>query len=185
MTDELSTARLTLRPHRLDDYAEYAALWGDAETTRHLGPPCTPQESWARLLRNAGQWALLGYGAWIVRDRQTGRFAGEVGFKQFRRFLDPAWDELPEIGWVLAEWARGRGLSVEAALAAFVWADATLARTPVLCMISPDNLASLRVAARCGFREVSRTLYKDKAVVIFQRPAAASLRAGSGLASPP
>ena len=181
-TDDLQTPRLTLRRHRLEDYADCAALWGDAETMRHIGTPSTAEESWARLLRNAGQWALLGYGSWILRDRETGQFAGEVGFKQFRRSLRPEWDALPEIGWALAGWARGRGLSVEAALAAFTWAGSHLPASPVLCMIDPANIVSLRVAARCGFREADHATYKGKPVTIFQRSSAASPRSETGLA---
>jgi RimJ/RimL family protein N-acetyltransferase len=167
--DHITTQRLTLHRHRLEDYAESAALWSDGETVRHIGKPSTQEESWARLLRNAGQWALLGYGSWVVRDRQTSQFAGEVGFKQFQRSLDPDWDELPEIGWVLAAWARGRGLANEAAYAAFAWADAHLNAPRVLCMIDPANAASLCVAARCGFSEISRLAYKEKPVIIFER----------------
>ncbi len=163
------TPRLILARHRLEDLPDCVAMWGDLETMRHIAPPSTPEESWARLLRNVGQWALLGYGSWVVRDRATGRFAGEVGFKQFRRSLDPAWDELPEIGWALTAAARGQGLSTEAALAAFAWADAHLDAARVLCMIDPGNAASLRVAAHCGFGELARLSYKDKPVVIFAR----------------
>ena len=165
----IRTPRLSLHRHRLEDYADCAALWGDAETMRHIGAPSTPEESWGRLLRNVGQWALLGYGSWVVRDRATGRFAGEVGFKQFRRSLDPRWNELPEIGWALAGWARGHGLSTEATAAAFAWADVHLDATLVLCMIDPANAASLRVAGGCGFLEVAQVAYKEKPVIIFER----------------
>ncbi len=168
--DAIRTPRLTMHRHRLEDYADCAALWGDAETMRHIGTPSTPEESWARLLRNAGLWTLAGYGSWVVRDAASGRFAGEVGFKQFRRSLDPAWDELPEIGWALAGWARGQGLSTEATAAAFAWADAHLDAARVLCMIDPANAASLRVAAGCGFAELARLTYKDKPVIVFERP---------------
>ncbi len=168
--------------HRLEDLADCVAMWGDLETMRHIAPPSTPEESWARLLRNVGQWALLGYGSWVVRRAGTGQFAGEVGFKQFRRSLDPAWDEWPEMGWALAPQARGQGISTEAVLAGLAWADAHLDAPQVLCMIDPGNAASLRVAAHGGFSQLARTTYKDKAVIIFARPrGASSLVQHSGL----
>ena len=48
------------------------------------GKPFTREESWARLLRYGGLWSLLGYGYWAVRDKESGRFAGELGFAGFR-----------------------------------------------------------------------------------------------------
>ena len=177
---DIDTARLTMRLHRLEDYAACAAMWGDPETTRHIGVPSTPEESWARLLRHAGQWALLGYGSWVVRDRLTGSFVGEVGLKQFRRSLDAQWDEVPEIGWALSAGARGRGMATEAALAALGWADANLDAARTLCMIDPANAVSLHVAGRCGFSEIATTTYKDKPVIIFER-ARRPLRTGGGL----
>jgi RimJ/RimL family protein N-acetyltransferase len=165
------TARLRFSRHALGDYVDSAAMWAEAETTRHIGgTPSTPEESWARLLRNVGHWAVAGYGFWVIRDRATGRFMGEVGLKQFRRDLDPAWESLPEIGWVLAPWARGRGMASEAAAAVLAWGDRHLAGARTLCLIDPDNAASLRVAAKCGFSDMSRVSYRDKTVIILDRP---------------
>lgn len=48
--------------------------------------------------RYAGQWSLLGYGYWVVEDKRTGRFAGEVGFADFKRVIEPSLDGVPEIG---------------------------------------------------------------------------------------
>ncbi len=166
-----------LRFHRMtaEDYPDCAAMWADPDTTRHIGgAPSTPEESWGRLLRCIGHWAALGYGMWVIRDRQTGRFAGDVGFKQFRRDLDPATQTLPEIGWVLAPWARGQGLATEAATAALSWADAGPGWPRTLCIIDPENAASLRVAAKCGFAEQARTEYKQKPVILFARQLGAS-----------
>ncbi|MEW7001648.1 hypothetical protein M5585_22635 [Serratia ureilytica] len=31
-------------------------------------------------MRYAGHWALLGYGNWAVRDKQSGEYLGSIGF---------------------------------------------------------------------------------------------------------
>jgi RimJ/RimL family protein N-acetyltransferase len=86
----LDTGRLTLRGHTPDDFDECAAMWGDPQVTRYIGGrPSTQEEVWTRLLRYAGMWALLGLGYWVVRERETGRFVGEVGFSDFRREMTP------------------------------------------------------------------------------------------------
>lgn len=169
-TLDIQTSRLSFYRHTLDDYDECAAMWSDPETNRYLGgKPSTPEESWARLLNSIGHWAALRYGFWVIRDRDTGRFAGNVGFRQFRRDLDPVSNLLPEIGWILAPWARGHGLATEAALAALGWADAQHGWPDIICMIEHGNLASDRVAFKCGFFELAEASYKDKPVTISRR----------------
>ncbi|HEX2208435.1 MAG TPA: GNAT family N-acetyltransferase [Longimicrobium sp.] len=166
----LDTPRLTLRAHTLADFAECAALWGDPLVTRHIGGrPSTPEEVWTRLLRYAGMWTLLGFGYWVVRERETERLVGEVGLADFRREITPLIDA-PEAGWVLAPWAHGRGLATEAVRAALAWADAHLAAPRTVCLISPENAASIHVAGKCGYREFARTTYKGEDTIIFERP---------------
>ena len=77
----VDTARLTLRGHRIEDFDECAAMWGDPEVTRHIGGrPFTEEEVWTRLLRYVGHWSLLGFGYWVIREKATHRFVGEAGF---------------------------------------------------------------------------------------------------------
>ena len=49
----------------------------------------------------AGCGALLGFGYWLVEERATGAFVGEVGLADFRRELEPGFGDAPEAGWVL------------------------------------------------------------------------------------
>jgi RimJ/RimL family protein N-acetyltransferase len=168
----LDTARLTLRGHGLQDFAESAAMWGDAEVTRYIGGrPFTEEEVWARLLRYVGHWAVLGFGYWVVREKATGTFVGEVGFADYRRDITPPFDDAPETGWVLAPSAHGQGYATEAVNAALAWGDAHFGARRTVCLIDVDNVASMRVAEKCGYRELVRTAYKGQPAVIFERPA--------------
>ena len=86
-------------------------MWADPTVVRHIGgKPSSLEESWSRLLRYGGLWSLLGYGYWLVEERGSGAFVGEVGFADFRRELEPGFAGAPEAGWVLTAAARGRGL---------------------------------------------------------------------------
>lgn len=170
----LDTARLTLRGHAPADLADCVAMWADPRTTRHIGGrPFTEEEVWARVLRYAGLWALLGFGYWVVRERGSGRFVGEVGLADFRRAVTPPLDA-PEAGWVLAAEAHGRGFATEAVAAALAWADAQsthprLAAGRTVCMIAPDNTASLRVAEKCGFAPAASATYGGQAALVLER----------------
>ena len=166
----LTTTRLTLSPPELSDYEDSAAIWSDPLVTRHVGGrTSTPEESWQRLLRARGLWALLGYGYWAARETATGRYVGEVGFADFHRGITPTIDGIPEMGWVLATWAHGQGLASEAVSAALAWGEGQWGDGPVVCIIDPDNAPSLKLAGKMGFVEVTRTTYKDAPTVLLQR----------------
>ena len=167
----LDTERLTLRGHTPADLADCAAMWADPDVTRHIGGrPSSEEEAWGRVLRYAGLWALLGFGYWVVRERASGRFVGEVGLADFRRDVTPPLGSAPEVGWVLAPWAHGQGFATEAVRAALAWHDAREpgpART--VCLIDPENAASVRVARKCGFREAAGASYRGRPTLVFER----------------
>jgi RimJ/RimL family protein N-acetyltransferase len=166
----LTTARLTLRGHRLDDFGDCVRLWSDPAVIRHIAArPFTEEEIWTRLLRYAGHWALMGFGFWMVRETSTDRFVGEVGFAEHRRDLTPSVVGMPEIGWVLTPDAHGQGFATEAVRAAVDWGDARFGRTRTVCLIHPDNRPSLRVAKKTGYREYARTTYKDAPTILLER----------------
>ena len=170
----LETRRLILRGHRQEDFPALAAMWAEPAVAQFiLGRPATEEESWARLLRYAGHWALLGFGFWAVEEKASGEFAGEMGFADFRRAVDPPFGDRPEAGWVMRSCFHGRGYASEALQAIFAWGDRHFDRRESACMIAPENSASIRLAQKFGFREALRTTYKgDPAIIYYRRPEA-------------
>jgi RimJ/RimL family protein N-acetyltransferase len=172
---QLDTERLILRVHTVADFADSAAMWADPEVTRFIGGrPSTEEEVWQRLLRYGGLWALLGFGYWVVRERSSGRFVGEVGLADFHRDLVPSFGDTPESGWALAPWASGRGYATEALGGVLAWADgqtqpAALAERRTVCMITPGNAPSVRVAEKCGYRRMADAQFKGNPTMVFER----------------
>jgi RimJ/RimL family protein N-acetyltransferase len=171
----LETERLRLRAYRREDFPALLEVWGDPLVMRHvLGRASTEEETWARLLRYAGLWPLLGYGYWAVEERSTGRFVGDVGFADFRREMTPSFGDAPEAGWVLGSWAHGKGFATEAVRAAHAWSDAHLGRAPhTVCMIAPENTASIAVATKCGYVRDGVGFFKGHESLLFRRTARA------------
>jgi RimJ/RimL family protein N-acetyltransferase len=166
----LETERLKLRGHRLDDFNHSAAMWADANVTRYAGgKPLSEEEAWRRMLAYVGHWSLLGFGYWLVEEKATGIFVGEIGFADYKRDLEPSLKGTPEIGWVLASQAHGRGYATEAVRAAVAWSDAHFQSARTACIIAPENLASIKVAVKCGYRQFTVTTYKGSATVMFVR----------------
>jgi RimJ/RimL family protein N-acetyltransferase len=171
----LETERLRLRGHRADDLPYCAAMWADPVVVRYtVGKPLTEEECWRRLLSYVGHWALMGFGYWVAEEKATGNFVGEIGFADYKRDLEPSLKGVPEIGWVLASSAHGRGLATEGVRAVVDWGDGQYGAVRTACLISPENAASIRVAVKCGYRELQRTTYKGHATVMFDREAGAS-----------
>jgi len=165
----LTTPRLELRPHAASDYDDMLALWSDPAVTRFIGgKPSTEDEVWARLLRYGGLWNLFGLGYWVVRERSNGAFVGELGFAHFRRRLGPDFDDAPEAGWALSPQVQGKGFALEALTAALQWADGRIGNRFV-CMISPDNTPSIRLAERVGFKPFDVRSYKGSDSQLFAR----------------
>src|SRR5882724_4453520 len=105
----LETARLKLRGHRLGDFTDCAAMWADPGVTRYIGgKPLNEEESWTKFLRYVGHWSLLDFGYWVVEEKATGMYVGEIGFADYKRDLEPSLKGTPEIGWVLSSQAHGR-----------------------------------------------------------------------------
>jgi len=166
----VETARLRLRGHRAEDFDDCAAMWADPRVVRHIGGrPFPAEETWAKILRYAGLWSLLGFGYWAVEERASGRYVGDVGLADFKRDVQPSFDGAPEIGWALMPWAQGKGFATEAVGAAVGWGDRHLAAAATVCMIDPDNAASIRVAEKCGYREFAHATYKGHPTILFRR----------------
>lgn len=166
----IETARLILRGHQLDDFDSLAAMWGDPVVARFIGGrPSTRDESWARLTRYVGHWALLGFGYWAVEVKGEGRYIGDVGFADWKRDIVPSLDGMPESGWAFAASAHGRGIASEAVAAALQWGDKHFAGKTTTCIISPENTASIRVAEKVGYREFCRADFKGAATIQYRR----------------
>lgn len=169
MTDNriITTPRLVMAPHGRGDFVDLTAMWGDERVVRFLGGAAfSEEECWARLLRYAGGWSLLGYGFWAVRRRDNGAYVGDVGFLEGRRTGVDGFLGDPEIGWTLNISEHRQGFASEAVKAAINWGSGRFQRT--VAMINPDNAASVAVAARCGFRHFSWGRYKDAPVGLWE-----------------
>ena len=167
----METERTLMRPHRLADFDDTAEMWSEPSVVRYIsnGRPSARRDSWSRLLRYIGHWSALDYGYWVVTDKRTGTFLGEVGFADFMRGIDPALAGVPEIGWVLHPDAHGRGLATETVAQALRWGDAHLPSDRTFCIVDPDHAASLRVAEKNGYRAFLSTMFQDNPVLLLER----------------
>lgn len=96
--------------------------------------------------RRAEEWDTGERCSWAVAEPTTGELLGEVDLIR----LDPRWTTAEAGCWV-APAARGRGVASLALAAALRFGAAALPLRRVDYLHAPENEASARVAAKCGF----------------------------------
>lgn len=168
----IDTERLRLRPHQTDDLADCVAMWSDPAVVRYtLGEPSPPQRTWLRILAYRGHWALLSYGYWVVEEKSSGRYVGELGFADFKRDMVPSIEGMPELGWALVPRFHGKGYATEALRAAVAWGDDHFAQARTVCIIHRDNQRSFRVAEKLGYKAIFSTIGTGVSNTVLARPA--------------
>ncbi|MFI7107823.1 GNAT family N-acetyltransferase [Nonomuraea sp. NPDC050227] len=147
--DVISTGPLILRMPADPDAEAIARMMDDPVTARHLPllpSPYRVEDARAYLKFAEDKWASGG-AEWAVTE--DGRYAGAIGVRPPDRW------GTAEIGYVVAPWARGRGVAARAARAVSDWlTDQGVHRVELQAEV--ENVASLRVALRAGFREEGR-----------------------------
>ena len=149
MIPVLETARLRLRPLRLEDAANVFAFASDPEIAR-LGmwpPSLSLEESRAEI-----QEILKGYQAgsqwtWAIEQKQDQTLIGQCDLLKYRREHRNA-----EIGYALARPAWGKGYATEAlhALVNFAFNEMALHRLEAIVL--PFNASSIRVLEKLGMQ---------------------------------
>lgn len=168
MIPTLTAGRLTLRPPRLSDFDAFAAFRAGPQMA-HLGGPEDRATAWHHLTAIAGQWALRGYGRWIVTLTGADAPLGVVGLHH-----PDDWPEA-ELGWSVFAEAQGRGIAHEAALAARDHAYGALGRTTLVSLIAEGNVRSEALARRLGARPDGAFHHaKYGAMTVWRHPAPAS-----------
>lgn len=164
----ISTDRLILRRPRLEDFEPYRQMWLDPEILRHIAPgPFSDEQMWTRFLRQEGGWQFFGFGYFVIEEKSSGHFVGQMGFQELRREISPPLTGTLETGWTIAPAAQGRGYASEAALAAFGWAREHHAGRRVTAIVSPANVASIRIVEKLGMQLFAQTEYHGKPVTLF------------------
>ena len=165
----VETPRLRLRPHALGDLDACVAMWADPRVMLHIGAPSTRMQTWARMRGYVGLWEFLGYGYWAVEEKQSARFIGEIGFADFNREIAASMQGVLEAGWAFCADVWGRGYASEALHAATAWIDANLVAARSVCLIEAKNLASVRVAEKCGFVRFDTAATENAELLFFER----------------
>ncbi|PKG39171.1 GNAT family N-acetyltransferase [Psychromonas sp. Urea-02u-13] len=156
---KISTERLTLRPFQSSDFYALHQLLSDPVVMRFsLNGPYSETKS--RDFMNqciqkseTNQPSLL-----AVINNKTNQLIGSCGFFP-QKILGK--EEL-EVGYRLLEEFWGQGLATEAALALQNYARDKMGRNRLISLIEKENIASVRVAEKNGYKLEKEMLYDGR-----------------------
>lgn len=145
----VTTPRLRLELIGPDEAARMLA--GAREATWHPDYPRQDDLDGISMMPGMGPDADLSWSPRHVVRAYDGLVVGSIGFFGPP---EPADDGVPEaeIGYGLVADARGRGVATEAVAGLLAHTDRLGVR--VRASVEPDNTASVRVLAKCGFTEL-------------------------------
>jgi RimJ/RimL family protein N-acetyltransferase len=137
---------------RVDDRPAVVASSLDPEIARwRHRPPADPADAEAYIRRRAAEWLRDDRYSWAVCEPTTGEMLGEVELAE----LDLCHGTADVACWALPA-ARGRGMTTTAVSAVLRFAYGGLDLHRVTYAWADGNIASARVAEKCGFRVEGR-----------------------------
>ena len=144
----LTTARLCMRPWRMEDLSPFAALNADPRVMEFFPKLLDRAESDAMATRIGDHFDRHAFGLWAIQVTDVADFIGYVGLSvpQFEACFTPC----VEIGWRLAYEHWGRGYAIEAAKAAARFAFQELRLDELVSFTVPANRRSRSVMERLG-----------------------------------
>lgn len=138
------TARIRFRRYRSEDADRVAEMFADPQARRfypNMGEP-GKAEGWIEW--NLHNYAIHGFGLWVIEHRDEGWFLGDCGLT----YQPVGGEQVLEVGYHLQEQHRGNGYATEAARACVAFAFGHLAVSLVCSIVDPENTASIRVASQ-------------------------------------
>jgi ribosomal-protein-alanine N-acetyltransferase len=148
VTSILETPRLLLRHLERQDLPALAALYADPEIRRHFPDGTRTHEE----TREELEWFLHGHprhptlGLWAVVEKRSGAFLGRCGLLPW----DISGRPEVELAFLIAKSRWREGFGTEAASGIVAHAADSLRLSRLICLISPGNEASVRVATKVG-----------------------------------
>jgi len=151
----IETTHTVLRPFREEDVEMLFTIASQQDIFRYF-PTTTPweREKTERFIQSQlNHWDEHGFGWWGVEPRDQ---AGLIGWNGLQYLPDT--DEI-EVGYLMSRSFWGRGWTTEGACASLKFGFDVLGIKSIIAIVHPENIASQRVALKCGMGFVDHTRY--------------------------
>lgn len=145
----LNTVRCILRETIQEDVEAFYRIYSNPQITKYtenLYPEIEEEKEYVKQYIEK-IYGFYGFGVWTVVEKETEAVIGRAGFSYREGY------ESPELGFIIgAPWQR-RGIAFEICEAILSYGDTQLGFERVNALVQPDNLASLRLCEKLGFKK--------------------------------
>ena len=161
---EIETARLRLRPFKLEDIDALSRIASDPEVMLHIGDgvPFTREETLRNLTNIVSAFERRGYGRWALEKKDGGGLIGYCGLACGNEEIGV------ELVYLLAREEWGKGIVNEAAWASLRYGFESLGLDSIAAVTLPDNWRSRRVMERLGMKFERASIYHGYRCVCYR-----------------
>lgn len=151
----IETAHVRLRPFSITDTDNLFLIANQENIFRYFPNPAPwTREKTERFIHDQLlHWEQHGFGWWSVEQLDAPGLIGWNGIQYL-----PDTDEI-EVGYLLSKDYWGRGWTTEGTWASLQFGLETKGLDAIIAIVHPDNIASQRVALKCGMMFVDRNNY--------------------------
>ena len=145
----LETSRLALRRISVDDAEFILVLLNDPSFLRYIGDRGVRTTDDARTYIQTGpmeSYERFGFGLYLVELKETRESIGICGLLKRESLQDV------DVGFALLPRFWSKGYAVEAVSAVLAYGRDTLGLKRIVAITSPDNVASINLLSKFGFR---------------------------------
>ena len=145
----LRTARCLIRETIPEDVESFYQIYSHPAITEYMEGLYPEVEEERQYVRDYIEkvYTFFGFGVWTVIERETGAVIGRAGFSYREGF-----DE-PELGFTIGvPWQR-RGYAEEVCRAVLAYGWSALEFQQVQALVEPENIPSVRLCEKLGFRK--------------------------------
>ena len=160
----LDTKRLSLDEMTVADLDGIYGIYDDPMVARLAGEPYYDREKAIDYIKSYSeyQYRFYEYGIWLVREKVSGEIIGRAGI------TGRAGYEKPELGYVFAKRAWGKGFATEAIEAILKYARDELCLDSINAFVIPENAVSVHILKKFGFEEIKKVMLHDEEHIYMQ-----------------
>jgi len=161
----VETERLCIRKITDADAQKLSIVLADATVMKYstVGVHCE-QQIHEYIANCQKQYDLNGYGHWAIYNSSTFEFIGVCGLNKHE--IDSG--EVIHINYRLAANQQGKGYAVESTLGVLDFAKHSLKIDVIHALIEPENISSVKVVNRTGFKFIETSSFRGFKVDVYQ-----------------